>query len=526
MKRPLKNVRHQLAVTFGAGILVMIAHGQTKPGTLSLLDALESTLREHPQIRIEQEQVDIRRGMQREASGIFDRNYSSGLSQSYMPPALSALATSTGTVSYPAQNDTSFDFSAPRLYHNGITAGPVLDLSRTRDILVNPNGLTQTVFAYQVTVPLRRNRGTEVVTAALTSAGIQVGSARYDLSQAVSDLLAGTASSYWQLTGALRLLAVAASSEQRGAVFLENVRDLIAADRIPRSEINQVRANLADRTATRIGAQQDVVASRQALALAMGLGPEQMIALTDPTDDFPEASLAALSASGSETARQYLVLALTRRADYLSAQKRVDAARSLIPAAKNQTEPAVDLTLSTGYTGLQKGAAPSSSLASLYAGVNGVNAVGGVRYQFAPANNAAQGRLAQAEAAVRQAGLAVTDLARSISASVTVAVDGLRNAASRLQKSTESVAAFRVALEAEREKYRLGFGSLVDILTTEDRLTSALEAQVGAELAYALALAQLRHATGTIVDPDPDNLRTPGRDVFLTPPLLAGAGRN
>jgi outer membrane protein TolC len=526
MKRPFKNVRHQLAVTLGTGILVMIAHGQTKPGTLSLLDALESTLREHPQIRIEQEQVGLRRGIEREASGIFDRNYSSGLSQSYMPPALSALTTSTGAVSYPAQNDTSFDFSALRLYHNGITAGPVLDLNRTRDNLVYPNGLSQTVLAYQVTVPLRRNRGTEVVTANLTSAGIQVEGARFDLSQAVSDLLAGTATSYWQLTGALRLLAVAASSEQRGAVFLENVRDLIAADRIPRSEINQVRANLADRTATRIAAEQDVVASRQALALAMGLGPEQMTALTDPTDDFPEASLAALSGSRSETARQYLVLALTRRADYLSAQKRVAAARALIPAAKNQTEPAVDLTFSTGYTGLQKGAAPTSSLASLYAGVNGVNAVGGVRYQSAPANNAAQGRLAQAEVAVRQADLAVTDLARSISASVTVAVDGLRNAAARLQKSTESVAAFRVALDAEREKYRLGFGSLVDILTTEDRLTSALEAQVSAELAYALALAQLRHATGTIVDPDPNNLRTPGRDVFLSPPLLAGAERN
>src|SRR5271155_1898268 len=174
MKRPFKNVRYQLAVAFGTGILVMIAHGQTKPGTLSLLDALESTLREHPQIRIEQEQVDIRRGMRREASGIFDRNYSSGLSQSYMPPALSSLSTSAGAVSYPAQNNTSFDFSATRLYHNGITEGPVVDLSRTRDNLVNPNGLSQAQLAYQVTVPLRRNRGTEVVTASLTSAGIQV----------------------------------------------------------------------------------------------------------------------------------------------------------------------------------------------------------------------------------------------------------------------------------------------------------------------------------------------------------------
>src|SRR5258708_23827980 len=192
MKRRFKHVRHQRAVTFGTGILVMMMYGQTPPGQLSLIDALESTLHEHPQIRREQEQVVLRRGVQREASGIFDRNYTSGLSQSYMPPTLSALSTSAGTVSYPAQNSTNFVFSATRLYRNGVTAGPVADLSRTRDNLVYPDGLSQGQLAYQVTVPLRRNRGTEVVTAGVTSAGIHVGGSRYDLSQAVSGLFAGT----------------------------------------------------------------------------------------------------------------------------------------------------------------------------------------------------------------------------------------------------------------------------------------------------------------------------------------------
>jgi outer membrane protein TolC len=357
------------------------------------------------------------------------------------------------------------------------------------------------------------------VTANVTSAGIQVEGARYDLSQTISDLLAGTAASYWQLTGALRLRSVAMSSEQRGQVFLDNVQDLIAADRIPRNEINQVRANLADRAAARIAAEQDVAAARQALALAMGLPPEQMMDLNDPADDFPEASAAAL---GVET-RSYFQLALLHRADYLAAQRRAAAARSLIPAAKNQTEPAVDLTFSAGYSGLREGAYPSSYLGSLFQGVSGVNATGGVRYQFAPANNAARGRLTQAETAARQAELAVADLARSISAAVVVSKEGLGNASARLQKASESVAGFRQALDGEREKYRLGLGSLVDILTTEDRLTLALDAQVSASLSYALALAQLRHATGTIVDPDPDKLQKPGREVFLMPPPLDGA---
>lgn len=509
------------AALLATGTVVAIANAQAVPANLTLLDSLDATLRDHPQLKLQQEQVNSRRGVQREASGIFDRNYQSGLSQSYMPNPVTTLSSAAG-VSSPQVNNTSFDFSATKLYSNGISAGPVVDLNRTRDSLLNPGGLSQGTVAYQVTVPLRRNRGSDVVTAALNSAGIQVDSARYDLSQTASDLLAATAASYWQLTGARQLLAVAASSEERGATFLQNVEDLIAGDRIPRNEIHQVRANLADRAAARIAAQQDVVAARQALALAMGLAPEQMLLLPDASDDFPEP---ALPASGVEAARRYLQTALAQRADYLAAQKRAAAARTLLPAAKNQAKAEVDVTLSTGYTGLHGGAAPPSYLASLFTGVGGMNVTGGVRYQFAPANNAALGRLTQAETAVREADLEAADLARSISAAVTVSVEGLSNAALGLQKATESVASFQQALEGEREKYRLGFGSLVDILTTEDRLTLALEAQVRADLAYALAVVQLRHATGSIVDPDPDKLQRPAREVFLTPPSLETATR-
>jgi len=64
------------------------------------------------------------------------------------------------------------------------------------------------------------------------------------------------------------------------------------------------------------------------------------------------------------------------------------------------------------------------------------------------------------------------------------------------------VAWFQTSLDNEREKYRLGVGSLVEVLTVEDRLTGVLVAQVQAELSYAVALARLRHGTGTIVEPD------------------------
>jgi len=488
---------------------------------LTLQEALETTLRQHPQAQIGEMQVAASRGVQREASGIFDRVYSSGLQQSFAPTPLSTAQQEAAGVGFKSAdtNLTSLSAGATQLYRNGITAGPVIELDRSRDRLLNPAGINQSRVAYQMTIPLLRNKGPQVVAAQETAAGVQIEASQLDLNQTYTDLLTNTAVGYWDLVGAIRLLEVAVSSEQRGQTLLENVIDLIHGERIPPNDIHQVRANLADRTAARHAAQQQVAVARQQLALAMGLPPEGMALLPDPAEDLPDGIGAP--PSDPESIRRYLALALAQRADYLAARKRVDAQRALLAQAKNGLLPAVDLTLSSGYSGLREGVYPSSYLTAPFQGVRGLDAAAGVRYQFAPRNNAAAGRLAQTEAAIRQAELRAADTARNITAAVLVALDGVRNAGLRLARARESVIAFQAALDGEREKYRLGFGSLVDILTTEDRLTASLAVQVQARLDAAVELARLRQATGTLVEPLAAAPRA-DRQAFVTLPAFGG----
>jgi outer membrane protein len=504
----------------GVLCLASVLWPQALPGTLILQEALESTLREHPQARIGEQQVIASRGVQREASGIFDPVYSSGIQQSFEPTAVTTALQNPGGGPYStAANLTVFNSSATTLYRNGITAGPIVELDRTRDRLLNAAGINQSQLGYQVTIPLRRNRGTEVVAAQETAAGVQVEASKFDLNQTFTDLLTNTAVSYWELVGAIRLMEVALSSEERGQTLFENVSDLIKADRSPRNDINQVRANLADRIAARIAAEQQVVAARLQLALDMGLPPDRMAAVAYPAEDLPDRIGAP--ANDPAAVRRYIELALSQRADYLAARKRVEAERPLLAQARNGLLPSVDLTLSTGYSGLREGVYPPSYLASLFHGVRGPDAMAGVRYQFAPRNNAAAGLVAQIEASLRQAELRAADTARGIAAGVVVALAGVRNADLRLEKAGESVTAFQAALDGEREKYRLGFGSVVDILTTEDRLTAALVVQVQARLDAAVQLAHLRQATGTLVEPNATAPRADSR-AFLTLPALPG----
>jgi outer membrane protein len=215
---------------------------------------------------------------------------------------------------------------------------------------------------------------------------------------------------------------------------------------------------------------------------------------------------------------------LQRRADFLAAQRRIDKAGILRIAAKNGLRPQVNLNFESGFSGLQEGAGVKHFFGASGSGIGGADATVGISYSFPAGNSNAIGQMLQAEAVQRQSDLEAQQVERSISASVVTAVKGVRNAVLRVGKAQESVESFRAALDGERERYRVGMGSVVDVLTVEDRLTNALNNQVQAQLSYALALVQLRFATGTIVAPH-ERVQTVEPQTFTTLPFESGVAR-
>ena len=74
----------------------------------------------------------------------------------------------------------------------------------------------------------------------------------------------------------------------------------------------------------------------------------------------------------------------------------------------------------------------------------------------------------------------------------------MRSRARELAKSEEAVGLYQTAVDNEKEKSRLGAATLLDVITTEDRLTSALLKKVSEQYSYASAVARLRYETGTL----------------------------
>jgi outer membrane protein TolC len=516
------------ALAIGAVLLICSLRaraqsGAPSPQPLDLLEALQSTLSNQPVLHIQEQQVVATRAVRRQASGPFDTVFGTSFSQNRINNPLTLFnqeeAGLLGIITdNQVSNVTNLDIGASKEYRNGITVSPNLLVTRTTDNIYDIGGVNLTTLGIQVTLPLLRGRGRGVVAATETAAGIEVEASLLDLNQTISSLLANTAASYWNAVGAAKNLGVARESEARGKIYVENVKTLIAAGRVPEAESHQVNANLATRSAARIAAEQSLLAARQQLALAMGMSTDQMAGVGTPAEDFPVDDGQALAVLNAHSLQEFYSSALERRADYLAARKREREQKTLVTPARNALLPQLNLNLSTGYSSLDEGTGIVNFFSSPGRAPHGPDVGVGVTYQFPPSNNAAFGALMLAQSSLHQAELRTLQASQNIMASVVTAVGGVRNAALQLQSAREAEVASRAALEGEREKYRLGVGKLVDVLTIEDRLTVAEQSRVSAELSYALAITQLRFATGSIVAPD-QTIQSVDRDIFFSIPV-------
>jgi outer membrane protein len=508
------------------------AQAISSPGTsqITLLDAVRSVLSNHPLLKSQQAQIEISRGLQQQASATFDLVTQTGLLQGRSTLPLSAGQQEENLLSgidgsSQRLNLTDYGFSVSKEFRNGISVAPRLDLIRNTDNLFNASGLNTSALSFTINVPLMRDRGRSVVGAQEDAAKLGVNATLLDLNHLISQLMANAANSYWNVVAARKNLNYATEAESRGLAYLDNVEALAAADRVPRNDLNEAKANLAQRTSSRIIAEQQLLASRRQLALDMGIDADEILArLPEPTDDFPAADDVELPLDSANAMSYYLAQALENRADYLASLRRSHASGLLVVAAKNGLQPKIDLSFSTGYAGLQEGTHTNDFFMASGQGVHGPNVSLGVAYTFAGANHAAKGAMLQAGASARQSQLQSDELARNISASVAVALAATRSSILRLGTVHQSVDSYQAALAGEREKYKQGIGSIISILTIEDKLNSALADQVQAQLAYASALIQFRFATGTLNTPN-TAIHDVQADTFLTFPFVSAKPR-
>ena len=449
---------------------------------ITLAAAIRSAIERNPTIRFQASQVAINEGLLQQANGAFDFTVSALLQGTY------------GKAD--RQESVTYEAGVSKLLPNGITVGP---LAQAEQELSGNIAYTQSIVGLAFTIPLLQGLGTDVVTAQQRAALSSLEAQEHQLRFVTATQLLEVVQAYWSLQAAEQQLAIDVQVESRYRELVTMTEALVKGAIQPAAQITQARASLEQSIASRIAAEQDLTEAVQNLAVLIGL-PNHEVA-SAPRAAEPLTTQQSVPTFDRATIQRLVDLALERRDDLRAAQKSVESNRILLVAVQNQLLPKLQLEIAGGLGGLTEGSRQARDLVPGEAEVNGIAAQGTLTFSFPIENNVAKGQVVAQQGVVDQSVDSARLLASQISTGVVDAAQGLARAYAELLRLDQAYALFTQSVDDQRELFKLGMASIVDVTTTEQSLASAQSERLSGQLNYANAIAQLRYATGTLLPP-------------------------
>jgi len=465
-----------------------------KMSELTLLEVVTQTLARQPAIHIQREQVEIGKGALQAAGGQFDWQSQFALSYDRQETPLTNQNKQLTGKSTRENGITGYSLTLNRQFRSGISIQPGLEVTRNEDKTFDSDTLNNGSIDFTVVMPLIKGRGRNVVTAGERAAQADLDGSELDLIHIVSQSVFRTVQAYWNYLAAQQQYTILQKTEERAGQLLRDVKKLIEADERPASDADQLLANLSDKTSGRIAAEQQLVAARHELGLAIGLPYTRFVNLLGAADAWPDPRRVR---STRLTAFQDMInIAISHRRDLAAVQKRKESARLLLLAVSDERKPQMDFYINSNLAGLDEGGGVSKA----FRFDDAASFEAGIQFRYPLGNNQAVGTWIQQRSLFRRTQIETAEITRTITSNVSVALNAVRHNLQALLSAQKTVDSYRKALEIEKTKMRLGMATVIDVINTDDRLQNALLTEVNNRLLYANALAGLRFETGTLLD--------------------------
>lgn len=328
-----------------------------------------------------------------------------------------------------------------------------------------------------------------------------------------NDLALAVVGAYWQLTVAQASERVAGESVALAERQFTATKARIAAGRLSPLDETSARASVAARQDAAVAAQQARIAAEAALvSLVVDDAPSgrQLAAALRATSEPPApGDLGQPASIEAETRR-----ALSRRPELRELRARVAAAHRTQEAADHETLPDLSLTATVGLRGLagDKQRPPGGvedTLGEHFDGGIGQSFANGPRFPYytigahleMPLPNTQATALA--EAAAIDARARAAELRRAewvVRTQVRQAVRVLAQARERLRTASEALTLAQQSLEGEQRKFDAGVSTTFEVIRVQESLASAQTAQFSALANHAVAVAELSHRRGTLLE--------------------------
>jgi outer membrane protein len=487
------------------GLQDHVANGKL---VLSLDDTIRLALSNNTDIRLDRSQIEFAQNNLHRAHGPFDplvtssfadnRTKSPTIAQTQGAPILETLSQTTAfgfAKTFETGTNFQSSFSASKLSTNSSLS------------TLNPSIATDLQFS--VTQPLLRNFGLFPNRAPILVAQRNLKQARASFQGEVNDIILRTVGNYWNVVLARESLVVQRKSLEEAQKSYDHDKKALGLGALPPLDIYRSESQVASR---RVGVIQAEYALKQAedqfrQIVGADLDPSirvldlELIDQPGPLGDLPNTDIATA-----------LARALANRPEFEAARQQLASDELIIRLAHNSLKPDLELSgfyLGNGVAGNQFNAANPPQLI----GKTGLGDSLGQTFHFTyPAygaalslslpvrNHSAEANLADADASRRRDQYRERQTNQNITLEVTNAVHALEQAKLSMEASKVALDLAQKSLRADERKYELGAETVFFVLDSQIVLAQAELNLIQAQVNFQVAVAQVDHATGDLLD--------------------------
>src|SRR6266446_1300400 len=372
---------------------------------------------------------------------------------------------------------------------------------------VNPS--LQTTVQFSVNQPLLRNFGLFPNRAPILIAQRNLKQARASFQGEVNDIILRTIGNYWNVILARESLVVQRKSLEEAQKSYDHDKKALGLGALPPLDIYRSESQVASR---RVGVIQAEYALKQAedqfrqivgadLDPAIRVLDLELIDQPEPLGDLPNTDIATA-----------LARALANRPEFEAAHQQLASDELIVRLAHNSLKPDLELSgfyLGNGVAGNQFNTANPPQLI----GKTGLGDSLSQTFHFTyPAygaalslslpvkNHSAEANLADADASRRRDQYQERQTNQNITLEVTNAVHALEQAKLSMEASKVALDLAQKSLRADERKYELGAETVFFVLDSQIVLAQAELNLIQAQVNFQVAVAQVDHATGDLLD--------------------------
>jgi len=480
-----------------------IAEGKLR---LGLREAILLTLENNSQVRIQETQVETSKFSLLGAHKAFDPLLNALYNVNSLSSAPFSQLQGTGSAStfISTTQNALFTYTETFVTGTNIQLGLNSNNNYSNNSFFLYNPYITSVVNFQLIQPLLKNGGLFANQAPLIIARRNLEQSRANFIGQVNNNVLQAVGQYWAVVQARGNLDVARSSMAAAEATYKHDKRALELGALPPLDIYRSESQVASRRVQVIQSEYALKQAEDALRMTIGADQDpkfQALDLELTEKPEPEGEMRAIDTA---TALQQ---ALTERPELEASRSALAGDEASIRLAHNHLLPQLDLTASYASNGL--GGTQFNELGQKITS-SSINQLFGFTYPTYYAqlsltlplkNRAAQADMGTALVTRRNDLYTERQRREQILLDVTTAVHQLEQAKLSIAAGKESLDLAQKTLAAEQRKYELGSETIFFVLEAQTELANAELALLQAQVNYQLAVANVDHATGGLLEP-------------------------